>query len=284
MHNEAADRMPFGRFYSRAVATREVQGFTLACHVPYLRKRDVREHVHEGAHFVFVLRGNYESNARPVELAGEEGVAVAIYSPPGTAHRDGFTDPSGAAFATLSVAPSALDEVAELTRLPTEEIRLPRSSMALVRRLLVEASAARHSLRDDLSDGIAEALCLELLARMGVECDSVPQSAPRWLARARDLLRDSCFAVAPRSVGEIARQLDLHPVYFARRFRRHFGVTPGEYLRHCRLENARRLVRRSTAALAEIATVSGFSDQSHFTNAFRARFGVSPGEFRRRSG
>ena len=58
-------------------------------------------------------------------------------------------------------------------------------------------------------------------------------------------------------------------------------MTPGEYLRRCRLERARRLMQRSAAPLAEIAAAAGFSDQSHFSNAFRKIFGVSPGAFRR---
>jgi len=55
-----------------------------------------------------------------------------------------------------------------------------------------------------------------------------------------------------------------------------FGLTPGEYLRRCRLDRARWLLRRSSAGLADIAAATGFTDQSHFSNAFRKGFGVSP--------
>ena len=95
------------------------------------------------------------------------------------------------------------------------------------------------------------------------------------------VLRDSCLVPGPRSVRDIARELDVHPVHLARRFRRHFDTTPGDYLRRCRLDRARSLLRRSQASLADIASATGFTDQSHFTNAFRKTFGISPGAFRR---
>jgi AraC-like DNA-binding protein len=64
-------------------------------------------------------------------------------------------------------------------------------------------------------------------------------------------------------------------------FRREFGCSVGEYVRLRRLEEAARLLRTGTLALAAIAQVAGFADQSHFSNAFRRRFGLTPAQFRR---
>jgi AraC family transcriptional regulator len=275
LNAEATARMPFGGFFGRRLGERNIAGFTWARFVPNLRKREVRRHRHDEAHFVFVLRGNYETTARPVR---EASGPVLIYSPPGTEHRDCFVDEdlSQAAFATLSVSPAALAAVEGEAQLPSEEVRLPQSAAGLVRRIAVESSG-----QDDLSGSIAEALCIELLQRTGVERDAAASAAPAWLRRARELLRDSCLTPGPRSVREIARELEVHPVHLARSFRRHFDTTPGDYLRRCRLDHARSLLRRSQAGLADIAAATGFSDQSHFTNAFRKTFGVSPGVFRR---
>ena len=150
--------------------------------------------------------------------------------------------------------------------------------MPLVRQLLAEARG-----RDALSACVTEELCLELLQRTGVPRDATGSGAPVWLLRARELLRDTCFGAAPRSVGEIAGELGVHPVHLARRFRTAFGLAPGEYLRRCRLDRARRMMQRTAAPLAEIAAAAGFADQSHFSNAFRKQFGVTPRAFRRGS-
>jgi AraC family transcriptional regulator len=272
---DVTPRMAFGCFFGRVTEKRQIDGFTLARFTPTVPKSKVQRHRHEEAHFVFVLRGIYETCAQPAHDASAPRV---IYSPPGTVHRDCFSheDLSQAAFATLSVSSEALAAVATETKLPVKEVCLPASAIALVRQLLTEARG-----HDDLSSAVTEAHCLELLQRTGIERELAVSEAPGWLRRARELLRDTCFDPGPRSVAEIAAELGVHRVHLARRFRQSFGMTPGEYLRRCRLERARRLMRRSAAPLAEIAAATGFSDQSHFNKAFRKSFGVSPGVFRR---
>lgn len=280
--------MPFGRFFGRAVEEREVAGFTLARFVPTVPKSQVQWHLHEEAHFVFILSGRYETSARP---ARDSHGPHLVYSPPGTAHRDCFAeeDLSRSAYVTLSVSPPAFAAVAAETRLPEEAVCLPEPAVGLMRQILVEfrgllgspGSPNRSNAQDCLLEHVTEALCLELLQRTGAEPGAEMTSTPAWLRRARELLRDTRFDEGPRSVREIAGELGVHPVYLARRFRQSFGMTPGEYLRRCRLERARWLLRRSSAGLAEIAAATGFSDQSHFSHAFRKGFGVSPGAYRR---
>ena len=280
----ATVQMPFGRFFGTAAEKREIAGFTLTRFVPTVPKSRVQWHAHEEAHFVFVLRGWYETSARPAHSSPWPRL---IYTPPGTPHRDCFAeeDLSRSEFATLSVSSSALAAVESETRLPAEAVCLPESAVGLARQILAESVGAHGSLgsksRDDLSACITEALCLELLQRTGAEPEPSESGAPVWLRRARELLHDTCLEEGPRTVREIAGELGVHPVYLARRFRQSFGMTPGEYLRRCRLDRARWLLRRSSAGLAEIAAATGFTDQSHFSNAFRKGFGVSPGVYRR---
>ncbi len=272
-------RLPFGRFFGRAAAERELPGFRLAQFTPTLSKRQVEPHRHDEAHFVFVLRGLYETSAEPAPDASAPRI---VYSPPGTSHRDCFaeeTELSRAAFATLSISPEALVVVEAETKLPVKGVCVGESAVPLVRQLLREARG-----QDALSACVTEELCLELLQRTGVPRDATVSAAPAWLRRAQELLRDTCLDAAPRSVGDIAAVLGVHPVHLARRFRQAFGLSPGEYLRRCRLDRSRRMMLGSAAPLAEIAAAAGFSDQSHFSNAFRNRFGSSPRTFRHTTG
>ena len=105
--------------------------------------------------------------------------------------------------------------------------------------------------------------------------------SPPWLSRARARLREDC-AQAP-SLAELAHESGVHPVYFARAFRRRYGCAPGDYLRRCRLERALALLRDPHRSLAEVALACGFVDQSHFTHAFRRAFGQTPARFRAES-
>lgn len=271
-------QLPFGRFFGRAAAEREVGGFRLAQFRPTLANREVAPHRHDEAHFVFVLRGRYETSADPPPDGSPPRI---VYCPPGTTHRDCFaagTDLSRAAFATLSISPVALVEFETEEKLPVKGVCVGESAVPLVRRLLSEARGV-----DSLSAWVSEELCLELLQRIGAPRDAPAGSAPAWLRRARELLRDTAFSCGPRSVGEVACELGVHPVHLARRFRAAFGLSPGEYVRRCRLDRARRMVSGTPAPLADIAAATGFADQSHFTNAFRKRFGISPLAFRRSS-
>ena len=270
--------MPFGSFFGRAAAEREVGGFRLAQFTPTLPNREVAPHRHDDAHFVFVLRGRYETSA---ELPVDGSPPLIVYSPPGTAHRDCFaeeTDLSRAAFATLSISDAAMAEIETETKLSVKGVCVGAAAVPLVRQLLSEARGL-----DALASCVTEELCLELLLRTGVPRDATGSAVPGWLLRARELLRDTCMGAAPRSVGEIAGELGVHPVHLARRFRTAFGRSPSEYLRRCRLDRARRMMQRTAAPLAEIAAVAGFADQSHFSNAFRKQFGVTPRTFRRGS-
>lgn len=272
-------QLPFGRFFGRAAVEREVAGFRLAQFTPTLANREVVRHCHDEAHFVFVLRGRYETSA---DLPPDGSPPRIVYSPPGTSHRDCFaagTELSRAAFATLSISAAALAAVGTETELPVKGVCATEATVPLVRQLLSEAQGV-----DSLSAWMSEELSLELLRRTGVPRGTVSGGLPTWLLRARELLRDTAHAFGLGSVGEVAGELGVHPVHLARRFRAAFGLSPGEYVRRCRLDRARRMLLGSVAPLAEIAAAAGFADQSHFSNAFRKRFGMSPRSYRRAAG
>lgn len=61
-----------------------------------------------------------------------------------------------------------------------------------------------------------------------------------------------------------------------RLFRKHFGVTPGQYYRGLRLERARRTLYYSALPIGEVAVQAGFADASAFARAYRRHFGQLP--------
>ncbi len=125
-----------------------------------------------------------------------------------------------------------------------------------------------------------EGLVLEILAEAARQPSPVEErKPPPWLRRARELLHDR-FA-EKLSLGEIAAAIDVHPVHFARVFRRHHGCTPGDYIRRLRVEFASRQLASTEIPLVEIALMAGFPDQSGFTKTFRHLMRMTPGEFRR---
>ena len=69
------------------------------------------------------------------------------------------------------------------------------------------------------------------------------------------------------------------PWHFLRIFRKEIGLTPHAYLLSCKLNLARRLLRKQPDDIAGAAVGAGFYDQSHMHKLFKAQHGLTPGEF-----
>jgi AraC family transcriptional regulator len=83
------------------------------------------------------------------------------------------------------------------------------------------------------------------------------------------------------SIAELAAVASVSSSHFAQLFRKTMGMAPHEYLIACRVEHAKRLLLTQDISLHEVASHSGFADQSHLTRHFRQSMGVTPGVFRK---
>jgi len=104
---------------------------------------------------------------------------------------------------------------------------------------------------------------------------SVRDGRDAGLAR---LVRDRLDDDAP-SLEQLARELGTHPSHLVRVFGREYGLPPLPYVVGRRLDRARPLLLAGMP-IAEVATVTGFHDQSHLTRHFRTMLGTTPGAFR----
>lgn len=259
-----------GQFLGSYQKRRELSGFSIAELTPTVPEHDVETHTHDDAHFLLLMDGLYLSSARGMPEICHE-VAI-IMNPPGTRHRDCFRGHHGR-FLTMSMS-------GDDWRAATQDVPVGDYALRMDATALLSACRIRRELHhwDDASALSIEAEANTLFSEAFIANKQFECPAPLWLARTRELLRDSCHET-PR-FSELAKTADLHPVYFARAFRHRYGCSPGEYLRRCRLERATGLLRDMRLSLAEIAMQCGFVDQSHFNHGFRQAYRVSPGEFR----
>jgi AraC-like DNA-binding protein len=79
---------------------------------------------------------------------------------------------------------------------------------------------------------------------------------------------------------ELARMAHLHPGYFDRVFRIHYGLAPMQMLRDLRLRRAQDLLESTTQTLDGVAHACGLGNAAQLSRAFRTRFGQTPGEYR----
>lgn len=241
--------------------------FTAGCVQLIGHHPDIEPHEHEHAHFVLVMSGRYHTSARPAQ--GDVGAGSVLYIAPGTRHRDAFDArgelsafaPSDALMRLFGPAPEFGARV------------MHAGAAALMNAITEEAWRA-----DALSALALEALGLELLA--GSRESFCAGKRPSWLDRACERLREGCEEQP--SLTALAAEAGVHPVHFARAFRRFVGTTPGNYQRRQRAVRAAALLTRTRAPLSEVALACGFGDQAAFTKSFRRIAGLAPGAFRRR--
>ena len=80
----------------------------------------------------------------------------------------------------------------------------------------------------------------------------------------------------PPSVLALSHRVGLSDRKLKQGFRELFGTTVFGYLRDCRMEQARSLLRHSHTTVAKVAAQVGYRNPEAFSTAFRRKFSVSP--------
>jgi AraC family transcriptional regulator len=261
-----------GQFYGRFDHRRDLAGFTLARLAATVPEHEVAPHEHEDAHFICVLDEGYRSSASGA--AGLLRPGGVIFNPPGTRHRDCF-ETTGGRFLALTLGASRYASLQEAgLREQGAQCLTDPSAAALALTL-----AGRCAETGPASALMLEELAMQLLAAVCGLGGRDQRGLPASMRRARELLEDE--ALQDLGIDAIAREAGVHPVYLARAFRHHFGLTPGEFQRRARLDRAAALLRSGKVPVNEVALACAFADQSHLTRTFRTVYGIAPAAYRR---
>lgn len=84
-------------------------------------------------------------------------------------------------------------------------------------------------------------------------------------------------------LGIMAQEVGISQYHFSRLFKQSTGLSPYQYVMHCRIERAKILLLQNQLKISEIASQVGFADQSQFTRHFKRVLGVTPKEIRAKS-
>jgi AraC-like DNA-binding protein len=104
---------------------------------------------------------------------------------------------------------------------------------------------------------------------------------PEWAQELKEIIQDHIDTNL--SLKEISKSLEISPSYVSREFSKYFeDLSFGEYIRKQRIEKAKQLMQTGPYSLTEIAYLTGFSDQSHFTRIFQKYIGESPSVYRKK--
>jgi len=214
-------------------------------------------HSHGSASVSLVISGSIEEWVGSRAEVGEIGCLVA--KPADVVHGNRV---GGEGAVLLAIKGEEVDPVAAEGWRWTQSTSAAALGLRLARGLNAGVSADPEEL-------------LDLLAYAGVTAP--PLRRPSWLDQVVNRLDREA---EPLPVSELARGVEVHPVYLARAFRQHFRCSIREYRRRKRVRRAARLLVGSDLSIAAIAARLDFFDQSHLCRDFRAELAVSPSDYR----
>ncbi|MEK4329453.1 response regulator transcription factor [Paenibacillus sp. FSL R7-0297] len=133
------------------------------------------------------------------------------------------------------------------------------------------------------------ASCLPLLERQTEEelCE-----AAEWFAAAADGRQEDQIVSAAieyvrghyqekLKLQDIAKILHVNSAYLGQRFRKHCGSSFNDYLHEYRIEEAKKLLRRTDMCISDISCRVGYSDADVFAAKFKTLNGVTPTTYKK---
>ena len=251
---------------------KEIGSFVFVNH-DYPKLAERASHSHPWLHLTIVRRGHY---CRKLGRRTDDCQAGSLtFLQTNDSHTDCYAPGSKCLHVVI---PSEVEQ--RLTRDCGIQGTVCRISPSLSARFSV-ALEREFRYADSESPLIVQALMFDLVSRHLNIIRDRSSARPRWLGSLLDYLDDTFEQ--EWSLQNMAAEMGVHPVYLCRTFSEHFDCTLGEYIRKQRVLRGWQLLAIGDSTVAEIASQSGFADQSHFTRAFRNQFGITPGEWRRHS-
>jgi AraC-like DNA-binding protein len=108
------------------------------------------------------------------------------------------------------------------------------------------------------------------------------RKVPEWAKELKEIIQDQIDTNLNLSLTGLSETLQVHPAYLSREFSKYFDdLSFGDYIRKLRIDKAIQLLNTTTHSLTEIAYLTGFSDQSHFTRIFKKYTGKSPSAYKK---
>lgn len=140
-------------------------------------------------------------------------------------------------------------------------------------------SWAKHLQKEKHTQNPVDHLFIDVFNKF-IKQKAAKKKTPGWVKELKEIIQDQVDTNL--SLTDISKSLAIHPSYLSREFSRHFdNLSFGEYIRKLRIEKAIVLMETTSYSLTEIAYLTGFSDQSHFTRIFKQHFAKSPSAYKK---
>jgi len=263
--------MSDARALGRVLARRRIGSFVFVEHA-YGERAERGTHSHDWLHLSIVQSGRYVRTIGGRSHCYRPG--SVSFLPTNESHGDDYAPGSRC----LHLAVPLEMELSLLAEFRREEAARDEFTPAAGASTAV---ALCHEFRNPDFDSalVVQTLLLDLACRELALRVERSAHRPPWIETVLTYLDDSFEQ--PWTLAEIANEVGVHPVHLCRSFSQSLGCTLGEYIRTLRLIRGWQLLSLGHATIADVASQSGFADQSHFTRLFTRRFGMTPARYRR---
>ena len=132
-----------------------------------------------------------------------------------------------------------------------------------------------HIAREQVKDYFAQML----LAAMAIRDEQTSSQSGRTLKNAMDYI-DAHYTDESITLGSVACEVQVSANYLSSVFSQNMKQTFTEYITDKRMDKAKKLLRSTDLATAEIAAQVGYKDPHYFSFVFKKTLGTSPREYR----
>ncbi|MDH4986957.1 AraC family transcriptional regulator [Aminobacter anthyllidis] len=147
---------------------------------------------------------------------------------------------------------------------------------------LFEQALATLAHRGQTTDALSSAIVGQLVAVLVAERGEHEEDSGERIQRLMRALRADI--ARNWQIEDMAAISSLSASQLHRQFRQKTGTTPMDWMRHERMNLAKRLLTESDAKISAVALSCGYGDPYHFSRDFRRIAGQSPSEFRHAQG
>lgn len=242
--------------------------------------RPVPRHWHEEYQLCFVQSGPSELKYRGRDLPTPPISLFMVH--PGEVHANRCYDGFTCSYRTLFVDTELMRRAANQVYGRESELPFFPTAVIFDTDLIGQYLNLHAALEQPSSSLERQVLLLELLTGLILRF-AENRATPRFFGRERQAIKRACDYLTEYYVENISLDLlagiaNLSPFHFSRLFAKQFGMPPHAYQTQLRVLRAKTLLRQGWT-ISQVATETGFADQSHLTRHFKRLAVVTPGQY-----
>jgi AraC-like DNA-binding protein/quercetin dioxygenase-like cupin family protein len=257
----------------------------LEAHQGFAVHRYVPRHWHEEFQFCLIEEGSADLTYRGDSHLTPPASLFIIH--PGEIHSNRSFHPSGCSYRTLLIEPDAVRAAA--TEVYGHDYGVPffPATVLFDRDLLALFVKLHIALEIHTSALERESLLLTFLTRLIERFGEQRPTFQGSLNRRRGSVKRACEYLIEHHaenvfLGNLAHLAGLSPFHFSRLFSEQVGMPPHAFQTQVRVARAKTLLLQG-CPISQVATDTGFADQSHLTRHFKRLVGITPGLYQQGS-